>query len=63
MTDAPGDGIKRDPSRLAIFTDYVHNIARWLAVDTAQSLGERGNVEKLDRLVPGRLDEWMRVVR
>jgi hypothetical protein len=37
VTDAPGDEIKRDPSRLAIFTDYVHNIVRWLAVDTARS--------------------------
>ena len=31
VTDPPGDEMKRDPSRLAIFKDYVHNIARWLA--------------------------------
>jgi hypothetical protein len=30
VTEPPGDEIKRDPSRLAIFKDYVHNIARWL---------------------------------
>jgi hypothetical protein len=32
VTDRPGDEMKRDPSRLAIFKDYVHNIARWLVV-------------------------------
>ena len=30
VSDPPGDEIKRDPSRLAIFKDHVHNIARWL---------------------------------
>ena len=30
VSDLPGDEIKRDPSRLAIFKDHVHNIARWL---------------------------------
>jgi hypothetical protein len=30
VTDVPGDEIERDPSRLAIFKDFVHNIARWL---------------------------------
>ena len=34
VTDRPGDGIARDPSRLATFKDYVHNIARWLAAGT-----------------------------
>ena len=32
VTDKPGDEIKRDPSRLEIFKDYVLNIARWLGV-------------------------------
>ena len=31
VTEPPSDEMKRDPSRLAIFKDYVHNIARWLA--------------------------------
>jgi hypothetical protein len=31
VTEAPGDEIKRDPSRLQVFKDYVHNIARWLS--------------------------------
>jgi len=31
VTDRPGDEIKRDPARLAIFKDHVYNIARWLA--------------------------------
>jgi hypothetical protein len=30
VTEPPGDEIKRDPSRLEVFKDYVHNIARWL---------------------------------
>lgn len=34
VTEPPGDEIRRDPSRLAIFKGYVHNIARWLAVRT-----------------------------
>ena len=31
VTEPPGDEIKRDPERLVIFKEYVHNIARWLA--------------------------------
>ena len=31
VTEVPGDDIERDPSRLAIFKDFVYNIARWLA--------------------------------
>lgn len=31
VSEPPGDQIKRDPERLVIFKDYVHNIARWLA--------------------------------
>jgi hypothetical protein len=31
VTDQPGDEMKRDPSRLVVFKDHVHNIARWLA--------------------------------
>jgi hypothetical protein len=30
VTDRPGDEIKRDPSRLDIYKDYVRNVARWL---------------------------------
>ena len=30
ITDRPGYEIKRDPSRLEAFKDYVRNIARWL---------------------------------
>jgi hypothetical protein len=31
VTDAPGREIERDPERLDVFKDYVHNIARWLS--------------------------------
>jgi hypothetical protein len=30
VTEPPSDEIKRDPSRLEAFKDYVHNLARWL---------------------------------
>lgn len=30
VTDKPSDEMKKDPSRLDIFKDYVRNIARWL---------------------------------
>jgi hypothetical protein len=30
VTEPPGTEIKADPSRLAIFKDYVRNIATWL---------------------------------
>jgi hypothetical protein len=35
VTEPLGDQIKRDPSRLAVFKEYVHNIARWLAPEGA----------------------------
>jgi hypothetical protein len=31
VTDVPGDEIRRDPSRLTVFKDFVGNITRWLA--------------------------------
>lgn len=30
VSEPPGSGIKADPSRLLVFTDYVRNIAAWL---------------------------------
>jgi hypothetical protein len=30
VTEAPGDQIKADPSRLETFKDYVRNVATWL---------------------------------
>jgi hypothetical protein len=30
VSEPPSDEIKRDPSRLTAFKDYVHNLARWL---------------------------------
>ena len=35
VTEPSGDEIKRDPTRLTIFKDYVHNITRWLASGTS----------------------------
>jgi hypothetical protein len=46
VTEPPGDEIKRDPSRLAIFKELVHNIARWLSVGT-----ERRELKAADRLL------------
>jgi hypothetical protein len=31
VSERPGSEIKDDPSRLDVFKDYVHNIARWLS--------------------------------
>jgi hypothetical protein len=36
VTEPPGTQIKADPSRLAIFKDYVRNIATWLHPTTWQ---------------------------
>jgi hypothetical protein len=38
VTDPPGHEIERDPARLKIFKDYVHNIARWLSAGTEGTL-------------------------
>jgi hypothetical protein len=35
VTEPPGTEIKADPSRLAIFKDYVRNIATWLQPATS----------------------------
>jgi hypothetical protein len=35
VTEPPGSQIKADPSRLAIFEDYVRNIATWLHPTTS----------------------------
>ena len=35
VTETPGTEIKADPSRLAIFKDYVRNIATWLQPATS----------------------------
>ncbi len=48
VTDPPGDEMKRDPSRLEIFKDYVHNIARWLA-PSADEDARRGDRERGSR--------------
>ncbi len=42
VTDRPSDEMKRDPARLAIYKDYVHNIAAWLAteLETADELAQ-----------------------
>jgi hypothetical protein len=37
VTEPPGTEIKADPSRLAIFKDYVRNIAMWLQPATSSS--------------------------
>jgi hypothetical protein len=36
VTDRPGDEIKRDPSRLATFKDYLHNIVAWLGAGSTR---------------------------
>ena len=43
VTEPPGDEIKRDPSRLDVFKDYVHNIARWLQAGRDHAAEHRGS--------------------
>ena len=38
VSEAPGDQIKADPSRLAIFKDYIRNVAMWLQPATNLSV-------------------------
>src|SRR5262249_44825906 len=55
VTEAPSDEIARDPSRLAVFMDYVHNIVGWLAAGTEPrqlSAGLRAVEELLDEHLP-----------
>jgi hypothetical protein len=53
VTERPGDEIKRDPSRLVVFRDLVHNIARWLSVS-----GQRHGLRAADlRAVQQVIDE------
>ena len=46
VTESPGTEIKADPSRLAIFKDYVRNIAAWLqpAADTRRDHHDQRNL-------------------
>jgi hypothetical protein len=37
VTEAPGRQIKADPTRLAVFKDYVRNIASWLQFERSRS--------------------------
>jgi hypothetical protein len=39
VTETPGTQIKADPSRLAVFKDYVRNIATWLEPVTSSRVG------------------------
>jgi hypothetical protein len=40
VTEPPGRQIKDDPSRLAVFKDYVRNIATWLQPATGRHTSE-----------------------
>jgi hypothetical protein len=46
VTDLPGDEIKRDPSRLEIFKEHVHNIARWLQAPAATGTGDMSSAKQ-----------------
>jgi hypothetical protein len=47
VTETPGTQISADPSRLAVFKDYVHNIAAWLQ-PSLQAGDERGDIRSDD---------------
>ena len=43
VTEPPSDEMKRDPSRLEVFKDYVRNIARWLGARAEHDGNAREN--------------------
>ena len=43
VTEPPSDEMKRDPSRLEVFKDYVRNIARWLGAPADHNANAREN--------------------
>ena len=43
VTEPPSDEMKRDPSRLEVFKDYVRNIARWLGARAEHNANAREN--------------------
>jgi hypothetical protein len=43
VTEPPSDEMKRDPSRLEVFKDYVRNIARWLGTRGEHNANAREN--------------------
>jgi hypothetical protein len=43
VTDPPSNEMKRDPSRLEVFKDYVRNIARWLGARAEHDASAREN--------------------
>jgi hypothetical protein len=46
VTEPPSNVMKRDPSRLEVFKDYVRNIARWLGARAGHDgrVGENADV-------------------
>jgi hypothetical protein len=48
VTEPPGTEIKADPSRLAIFKDYVRNVATWLQAPTSRHIPK----DRYDQRVP-----------
>ena len=51
VTEPTGDEIKRDPSRLAVFKELVHNIARWLAVGTERRDLKASDLRAVEELI------------
>jgi hypothetical protein len=52
VTEPPGTEIKADPSRLAIFKDYVRNIATWLQSQTGRHASEDRDDQRVPAMVP-----------
>lgn len=51
VTEPFGDEIQRDPSRLEVFKDVAHNIARWLAAGTARHTLRPADLADLEALI------------
>ena len=50
VTEPPGTEIKADPSRLAVFKDYVRNIATWLQPPTNRHTSEASCDQRIPAL-------------
>jgi hypothetical protein len=56
VSESPGAEIKHDPSRMNIFKEYVHNIARWLQVGKDRAIPGPSRSEDamhIGPLIPG----------
>jgi hypothetical protein len=57
VSESPGAEIQHDPSRLNVFKEYVHNIARWLQVGMDRA--KLGSSRSENATHPGPFTPWL----